>query len=178
MRNRSVINNKVFNILVLLAIGLLVSCENINKKKESPKRLGKVINEYIDSLNYFDESCLIDLEKAFIKYNVWGENARLIEGAKFFPNRDNRLNVDSYDKFISLLFETGEDLICEMYLYSNYWNDFIPIRMEDEGLVLDSLFLVRLHFEGEGIKCGDLYLKGSKDEDLKKNGIFKKQDED
>src|SRR5690554_2123663 len=153
MRNRSVINNKVFNILVLLAIGLLVSCENINKKKESPKRLGKVINEYIDSLNYFDESCLIDLEKAFIKYNVWEENTQLIEGAEIFPNQSNKVNAEPNDKFISLLFKIDEDLICETYLYYDYWNSFIPIRMKDEGLVRDTSFMIWLHFKGGGFEC-------------------------
>lgn len=178
MRNRSVINNKVFNILVLLAIGLLVSCENINKKKESPKRLGKVINEYIDSLNYFDESCLIDLEKAFIKYNVWEENTQLIEGAEIFPNQNNKVNDEPDGKFISLLFKINEDLICETYLCYDYWSYFTPIHMEKDGLVKDSLFIVRLHFDKGGFECGDLFLKGTKDEDLNKNGIFRKQDED
>jgi|SRR5690554_4094021 len=171
------VNMKFFKILVLLTISLLVSCEYFNKKKESPKRLEKVINEYIDSLNYFDESCLTDLNKAFVKYNVWGEDARLIEGAEIFPNRDNRLNAEPKDKFISLLFETGEDLICETYLFYDYWNGFVPIRMKDEGLVRDTTFMVWLHFGKGGFKCGDLYLKGTKDEDLKKNGIFKKREE-
>lgn len=169
---------KIIFVLSLLAIGLFVSCKNTDTKKNNPKKLEKVIDEYIDSLNYFDESCLIDLEKTFIKYKVWEESTQLIEGAEIFPNQSNKVNAEPNDKFISLLFKIDEDLICETYLYYEYWNSFIPIRMKDEGLVRDTSFMIWLHFKGGGFECGDLFLKGTKEDDLEKNGIFKKQDED
>lgn len=150
--------------------------DEVNSENEQESKTFELLESYIDSLRFLNSHCSETFNESFIKYGVWKKGTKTIESAVFYPDKNLVQNVwnENNGLFFSFLYDYNSEKTLECYFYDNIEKDFKPLHITEELLSQDTMFLVRLYFDG-GISCDNLFIEGTNSSSSKKNGVFKRQ---
>ena len=180
---------KCLFIHIILLLSVLCSCDNSENMKNNQKEVldnslndqeEKVLDEIlikdVERTEYLDAKCLNKFESAFLFANVWPDSTVLEEACFFYPKPDNvkqnQYPIENYN-YIAFFVSYNSEYIYELYAIHKVVDIFFPIRFESNTFYHDTIFSVDLYFETP-IDCKGVKIKGAKEKDKNKIGIFKK----
>lgn len=162
---------EINKFLMLSLTVLIFSCNN----KETQNDISNDdLDEIAESHFFFEDLCLHDIEKSFIEYDIWSIESKIVDACVFEPKISlTKTYCQNGGLYLRFTLKDSISHIREYYLYNECSQDFTPLHYTKNGLVLDTMFLVRVYFEGD-LHCSNVKIRGSNSKDKKKNGVFKR----
>jgi hypothetical protein len=178
----STIFGKVFTFQYFFITACFLSIIYGCKTKENRLRSGEeamisTLGDLVTDIDFFDETCRLSFEKAFIKYGVWPENSELDNAARLELSKPILLNESKDYSVFGFLYSFDTISMVEVYLYDKIWNDFTPIHFKEGYFEKDTMCMVKVYFD-DILECSGVEIKGNIYSGPKRNGVFKKVPKD
>ncbi|MGM0479798.1 MAG: hypothetical protein ACQERC_11295 [Bacteroidota bacterium] len=176
-----------FYQIIFLSILILCSCNHNSQKEQVTEDKGlkyhleEVLQGRYDHIEFFDDTCLNSVEKAFKYANVWKKDYYLWEGCSFKPKDEFIIGAPKSienQHFLAYFIENEKDSSLSYEIYAkdmDFDGHLKPIHFNQGDFIVDSIFTVTLYFE-EAVHCGGLFFKGTDYSDTSKLGIYEKID--